>query len=320
MLKYALIFSLFFFCVDFQGLSAKSQPYGTGGSDEPWFTGPLFTPSARVIRAGHVNIEPYLFWTTTTGRYENDWSVGRSKTVTQWNPLVSIKIGLSEVMDFSCDLQANYTSTQGRTSGGFGDFPVGVEYQLYRNDKDPYLPIFKIAITENLPTGKYQKLSPHKMRTDSTGNGAFTTILGFTTSKLTRFSKHNFLNVRFNIAMLVPSTVSVKGVNAYGGDPTTKGRVFPGNSLHFFWGAEYSLTQNWALALDIIAKLHARTRFKGRTKEAVGGKSSERLSAAPAIEYNWNSSMGLIAGAWFSFAGRNSARFSGASAAFNYYY
>ena len=52
----------------------------------------------------------------------------------------------------------------------------------------------------------------------------------------------------------------------------------------------------------------------------VGFPSSEQFSLAAALEYNFNASLGLIAGGWFSIAGRNSAAFASAVAAFNYYY
>ncbi len=38
--------------------------------EDPWFTGPLLAPSAHVVPGGYINLEPYLFYTVTTGAYE----------------------------------------------------------------------------------------------------------------------------------------------------------------------------------------------------------------------------------------------------------
>ena len=87
-----------------------------------------------------------------------------------------------------------------------------------------------------------------------------------------------------------------------------------------YTGAEYTATKNWALALDLNAVCAAKNRFKGKSTSKVGGPSSIQLSLAPAIEYNWSSQLGVIAGSWFTIAGRNSTRFTSVVGAFNYYY
>jgi hypothetical protein len=319
MLIRTVVFILLATLISHQAFCA-SQPYEIAGDDDPWFTGPLLTSSARVVRKGHINIEPYIFWINNTGRYQKDWTVAPVIKKHRWNPQLTYKIGLTETLDFSGTFQAVYNTSQGKTAGGFGDTPIALDYQLFMDDNDAYLPIFKITLQESLPTGNYQKLSSHKLGLDGVGSGSFVTQLSFTAAKLTRYGKHNFLNLRLNIALNVPAPISVKGLNTDGGDPTTRGRVYLGNWINLMWGAEYSLTRNWALALDLTARVGARTRFKGHTQQPMGAPSDALFTAAPALEYNWNASVGFIAGAWFSFAGRNTRRFSGASAALNYFY
>ena len=36
----------------------------------PWYAGPLLTPSAHILAPGYVNIQPYLFWTNTYAHYD----------------------------------------------------------------------------------------------------------------------------------------------------------------------------------------------------------------------------------------------------------
>ena len=72
--------------------------------------------------------------------------------------------------------------------------------------------------------------------------------------------------------------------------------------------------------------IHAnKNRFSGKAGFAPSGEpavikwpSTEQLSFAPAIEYNFNENCGLIAGSWFSAAGRNSWEFRSGILSFIY--
>jgi hypothetical protein len=59
-----------------------------------------------------------------------------------------------------------------------------------------------------------------------------------------------------------------------------------------------------------------KTQFRGTVGTTsdglptiVGFPSSEQISFAPAIEYNFSSELGLIVGCWFTGWGRNSTQF-----------
>ena len=146
--------------------------------------------------------------------------------------------------------------------------------------------------------------------------------------------------------------VHVKGINAYGGAKDTKGKIYPGNQFLQVLGLELSLTQRWALALDILNIYGNKTRFTGKKGTGatgsgspnnpgdfnpiipvnpfqtlipvplvvVGGPSFNQFSLAPALEYNWNNNLGIIGGAWFTVAGRNTADFVQWVIAFNLYH
>jgi hypothetical protein len=289
-------------------------------TNQPWFTGPLLTPSARAVSIGHVNLEPYLFWTIINGRYDHNWSVLPAHKFYQVNPLLIYKIGILEGVDFGGNIQGFYNRTEGESSWAFADLPVGFEIQLVGEHKDSWIPFVKLTLQEVFPTGKYQKLHPHKLGTDIGGQGAFATNIAITMSKLFTFPQNHFMNVRGNFSLTLPCRTHVKGLNTYGGDSETHGHVDPGTSFVFQAAAEYNLTQRWALALDLQAVFAGRSHFKGHTDTPVGTPSSIQLSAAPAIEYNWSENMGVIAGSWFTFAGRNSARFVSFAIAYNFYY
>ena len=77
---------------------------------------------------------------------------------------------------------------------------------------------------------------------------------------------------------------------------------------------EYSITRNWVFALDVVYQRDGNTRLQGVDIDPATGArvnvdedsgSSWRFGVAPAIEYNWTAGVGLIVGArWFA-AGRN---------------
>lgn len=314
--------------VSFVALSLLST-YGTcsdvtitapQGKVEPWFTGPLITPSAVVVAPGKVNLEPYVYWTVINGKYGKDWGATSVPQFYQLNPLLFYRFGLTKNLDFGGIIQGFYNHTEGQSKAVFGDLPVTVDYQLYRSSQkdNPYYLL--LALQETFPTGKYRKLDPDKLGTDIGGQGAYLTQIRLVGSKVYQFQGPHFLRLRAFVGVTFPSSVHVKGVNAYGGDVKTHGKVHPGKSLIFTTSGEYTLTQNWVLACDFVAQWSARSRFKGHTITAVGSPSSAQLSLAPAIEYNWNENIGLIVGSWFTFAGRNSSRFYNVTAALDIYF
>lgn len=310
-------FILLFFSVFF-GFTQIGFCVSPPSKNRPWLTGPLLTPSSRVIKLGHANLEPYIFWTETTGKYQNDWHAISVPAFYQLNPQLLVKVGIHEKANLTFTLQSFYNRTKKTSSAGFGDLPLGFDIELVAPTEDN-IPV-KLTIQEVFPTGRYQHLNPSKLGTDAIGLGSFATGLAITISKSHHFSHNHFLNVRLNAAVTLPAPVHVKGLNSYGGSPTTRGKVFPGTSFALYLGAEYTLTKNWALALDLLGQFSAKNRFKGHTQIANNFPSSAQFSLAPAIEYNWSETLGVIVGSWFTVAGRNSGRFVSAVAAVNLYY
>jgi hypothetical protein len=103
--------------------------------------------------------------------------------------------------------------------------------------------------------------------------------------------------------------------------------VFPGRNLQLDMSFEYSLTRNWALALDLIGYWKDKANFTGNpgtdlpldTRTVIAKSAGIAYSLAPAIEYNWNENLGVIAGAWFTVAGKQTSDFFTFVFAVNYY-
>ncbi|MES2344601.1 MAG: hypothetical protein V4494_01495 [Chlamydiota bacterium] len=336
-------------CLGTETHSSSKMSLGNPKPSSPWFTGPLLTPSPNVVTIGHYNIEPYVYYGSTTSQYDGNWHTVDTPTLTQLRFQVPIQFGLTQWMDIAVTPQVIHTWSQGAQSTRFTDLPVQFDFQILKDRHGwNWHPSLRFTVKESFPVGEYQRLSPNKHKTDIGGSGSFATSMGFVIGKLFNFfSGVHYLNTRFSISYTYPAPVHVRGFNTYGGGYGTAGKVYPGNVLGFLLGLEYSMTQRWVLALDAACTTATKTRFKGspgsttrggstpaqvggqpidplglgnNVDAVVGGPSSARFSLAPALEYNWNANLGLIIGGIVSVGGRNSVRFASGSAAFNYYY
>jgi len=293
---------------------------GPSDKDSPWFTGPLLTPSARVISKGDANLEPYLYYFISTARYDNHWKAITHPTFNRIIMQLNAKIGITEKIDLTLIPQSHRCFSQGRRGASFGDLPFGFNYQLYEGKPEDWLTYVKLSVIETFPTGKFDKLNPKLKFTDTSGQGNYLTNIGLTFSSLVKLTNHRFFSYRWNITASVGAPAKVKGLSIYGGNALTRAKVNPGTSYFFLAGAEYTLIKEISLACDFEARYSPRKRFKGFSALPLSGPEVIQFALAPAIEYNWNSEMGIIIGTWFSLAAKNSDRFISTVAAFNYSY
>ncbi len=285
----------------------------------PWLTGPLLTPSGHVVPVGHYNIEPYFYATNIVGSYDRHWQAHSLPSAWKNNLQIPVQIGITDTIDFAFTPQGFYNYTRDAHTFNLGDLSLEIDYQLYKNETTTWTPALKLSLEETFPTGRYQRLNPAKRGTDAIGLGAYTTTVGLTFSALKHVIRKHYLSLRASASYSMAPPVHVTRLNSYGGDKTTKGKVRPGNSLATLVGLEFSLNHNWVLAFDAMNAYTNKTHFSGKTTAPVGSASSNQISFAPAIEYNFNQKAGLIAGVWFSAFGRNSSDFVSYVIAYNYY-
>ncbi len=293
----------------------------------PWLTGPLLTPTSQTVAPGYLDIEPYVYYTVNTGIYNDDWKGVSTPNFTNINLPLLIYFGITQWMDISLLPQVNYNRTKGVSSLEFGDFDFTLDFELVRETQDNHIPGLKFYVSEVFPTGKYQKLKPERLRTDAGGRGSFQTEVGIVLAHLIHISDVYYANLRLNLFYNYFAPVHVKGFNFYGGGRDTSGRVHPGAQYAYFFGAEFTLSQNWAFAFDAVGMYTTKTRFSGRpginptTKvpNVLSIPPQVQFSFAPALEYNFSQALGIIAGSWFTLAGKNSTRFISGVIAINYY-
>jgi hypothetical protein len=312
------------FAVALQGIEVETEELPLAEKNIPWFTGPLLAPSGNVVPIGSINVEPYLYIIAFPGEYGLDWKPQSFPTFWSTQLQVPIQFGIMPRVDFTVTPIAICNQTLGQRSWGVGDLEVAMSVQIL--EESPYFTSIRLGFQETFPTGRYNHLNPTKLLTDGVGGGSYQSSVGVIFAKLVRIRDDHFLNMRFTGAASFYSGVHLKGLSSYGGSPDTKGTYYPAKLMALDIGLEYSFTKSWVGAIDLFYNYATRSKFVGKNGDAlfsnVGGMLSEvssQISLAPALEYNFSRSIGLIAGCWLTIAGRNSNVFRSGVIAFNYY-
>lgn len=289
----------------------------------PWYTGPLLAPSAHIIPPGNYNIQPYLFMTTNYAAFDESGHSHNVPNLYQLKPVFLFQFGIISWMDGILSIQGLRNKRQGHSDMNWGDSTASLGFGLLK--EGPYAPAILLSVQESFPSGKYQHLSSHKGGVDATGSGAYQTTIGFNISKVVWWLTTHPMAFRFAQSWGIPATVHVAGYNTYGGGHGTKGKVRLGNSYSADLGYEFSFSQRWVLAMDIVYNYSQEIKFSGKhgtdsagNPNAVGGPFSDQLSLAPALEYNVNENFGFIGGVWFTVWGRNSSDFWSGILSFTY--
>lgn len=283
----------------------------------PWYTGPLITPSATMVPPGQAMWQPYLYFADTYARFDEDRKSIDIPSVYSLNPVpVIVQVGVTPSLDTIVIMGTVANWSEGKCGGGFQDTNIGIGFKIQGETR--YVPKAKFSITQSFPTGKYKDLDPTKLGLDATGAGAWQTQFTLTFGKVLFWDTKHPMNTRASFNYKVSTPISVSNFNAYGGGYGTDGRVHPGNYFAADLGLEVSINQPWVAALDVVYNCTTSTSFSGASGFAdkamtipagVGGGFSDQLSLAPAIEYNFNENMGLLWGAWFTVYGRNAGNF-----------
>ncbi len=294
---------------------AESQFKKSKEMFNPWYTGPLVTPSASMMPPGQANIQPYLFISGNYAAFNKDReSIALPSNSYQMQVIAPMQMGVTPSTDFVFSPGAVMNWSQNQNGGGFSDLGASYGFSIFKETL--YIPKFKFTISQKFPTGKYKNLSTNGLNLNATGGGSYQTQFCFTAGKVIWWTYPHPMNIRLFFGYNMGTVVNVKNFNAYGGGFGTKGRVRIGNTFTTDLGLEVSLTQRWVAALDVIYTASNATKFHGNpglnkdgTPASVGNPYNDNLSLAPAIEYNFSESLGILWGVQFSVYGRSSANF-----------
>ena len=289
-------------CVDVNAENAPSRQI----LDEAWWTGPVLAASASTLPQGHFLVEPYIFDVITYGRHDEQ---GQHVSTPHENDFGSQSYVLYGVTDrISAGLIPRFgyeKSSRGPSSPGLqvGDLTLQAQYRLSQFQEGSWVPTMSLVVGETLPTGKYDKLDRHPG--DGFGAGAYTTILSLYSQEYFWLSTGRILRMRLDLSYSLSSRVALHGASVYGTGTGFSGHAQPGDSFTGDVSWEYSMTRNWVAALDVVYEHDANTTVTGNYTASSGDSWS--VGFAPALEYNFNARIGIIAGARFIPIGRNNS-------------
>jgi hypothetical protein len=281
----------------------------------PWYGGPLITGSGVTLPKGTINIQPYIFYTVDYAAFDANRKSHSIKNLYITNPQFGFGYGITDRISFGFLASWIHKKQSSQSSNHFSDTQVGFDFGLVR--ETPYIPAIKFTLKETFPSGRYENFNPNKATVEATGTGAYSTSFAITSSKVLWFWLTHPMNLRLSLNYTFSSNVNVKGFNSYGGGFSTDGKVKVGNDFFISFGYEFSFTQKAVFALDLAYEYQNKSTFKGINGTTalgsiapVGSLSRDVLSLAPALEYNFNQSLSLVAGAWFSVWGKNTSDFA----------
>ena len=279
---------------------------------EQWFTGSLEAPSPALSKAGAFEMEPYGLINATTGSYDDR---GNQRSAphepTQAQSVTLFKYGITDRLTIEALPSFTRAWTDQATSQGpgLGDLPVELQYRFIDQNGRTGSPSITAGLGMSFPLGNYDHLS---QAVDGLGTGAYTLKEDLLLQSLFDTWGEHPMRVRvFGAAYEAIDTVSVKGQSVYGTLAGFSGHANPGFAADVGVGIEYGLTQKWVLALDAVQNYGRGFALVGSTLASVvvqtGNVVNSSTVIAPAIEYNWSGNAGIIPGAAFSAAGRNTS-------------
>lgn len=279
--------------------------------EDAWWTGPILAAGASTLPPGHALVEPYMFNVMSQGRYDANGKRQSGPHQHSFGSFTYLLYGLVEGFTVGVIPRFNYNDvSNGLDSSGIklGDFTVQGTYRLSQFREGSYVPTASLTLGTTFPTGKYDHLGSRP--SDGVGTGAYATELALNTQYFLWMPNGRIIRTRLNLSYEVSDTVSVKDVSVYGTSEGFRGHAKPGRTFVIDSAWEYSLTRNWVLATDVVYQHDTSTKLRGfntptMTRIQADFRSSESFTLAPAVEYNWSPTMGVIVGTVFTVAGRN---------------
>ncbi|HWM71284.1 MAG TPA: transporter [Steroidobacteraceae bacterium] len=276
--------------------------------DDAWWTGPLLAASPGTLTPGHFLIEPYIFDGIPQGHYDNDGNRHTGPHSNNFGSQSYILYGLTDKVGIGLIPRFGFNDmSEGRDSSkvGVGDLTLQAQYGLTHFEEGSWIPTTAFVVQETLPIGKYDRLGDRPA--DGLGAGAYSTNLALYSQYFFWMPNGRILRTRFDVSYQISGSTSVRDVSVYGTQDGFRGRARPGNVTVVNAAWEYSVTRNWVLALDVVYEHDSNTHVSGFAPDPVQLNSGpgHTWSLAPAIEYNFNSRVGVIAGAKLTTSGRN---------------
>jgi hypothetical protein len=277
-----------------------------------WFTGTLEAPSPALSKAGAIAVEPYVIYQHNTGEYDgsgghqsvpNDIHQAESEDLFKYG--ITNRLTIQALPSF-----ANVWNDQTSVTGLY-DLPLELEYRFNDENNKTGFPSVTASIGMTFPIGDYDRLHAPL---DGLGTGAYTLKEGLLFQSLFDTPGHHPMRLRFyGVGLEAVANVSVRDTSVYGTMQGFVGHAAPGLAGVLGFGGGYGLNQRWVLAFDLVEHLAHNSHLWGIDAQGSSVNTqlsgSARTGVAPAVEYNFSSHVGIIAGVEFSVAGRSTSSY-----------
>lgn len=299
----------------------------TATHPEAHFTGPLVTPNASALPAGVAVLEPYLIYTESHAFYDDRGDRHSNHPGShQWLLLAPFTIGITDRLNGQLVVGNAYNASGKSHSDGMRltDTSLTLQYMLVAPQPDGTGPAVSVGYTHVFPTGAYHHLGDNPL--NGTGTGSSVNRLSVFAQQLFWLPNNHPLRIRALFAWgPSPSRVRINDVSTHGTPVGFQGTAKRGTSLGATASIEYGIDRHWVLAADFTWDHQNGTKVDGQQcLPAQGCTDATRrngphwsYSVAPAVEYNFNASVGLIFGAQISIAGHNSPAYWAPQVALN---
>lgn len=278
---------------------------------EAWFTGSLLSPNGHNIPKGEVEIKPFIFASDSIGTYGYIWQNRSTNATRTINPVLTLGYGWFDWLDLEVTFQGFYKEKWNKHAFRRGDFLASIGLQLLNQKPNTPLPDLRFVFTESFPWGFYQRLSPDKNGTDSSGSGSWETSYILVLQKTFHPATVHFFNFQLSLGYTYAQRVEVHKFNTYGGGYETDATVRPKGKWTGIVSLEYSITQNLAFSTDFMGTLVQQGHVNGNRGFDANGNTATfdleeiyQFSFAPALEWNFAKGLGIIGGVWMSFFGK----------------
>ena len=252
--------------------------------EEEWSppsAGPITTWTAPLCGKGKFVIQPFFFYNRTRGAFDAEGkysSLNKGDRKYQYQEQIFMQYGITDRLEIDAQAvyQQNYMKQDGASahSSGFGDSYLFLRYCAL--EEKGWLPHLTGLLQLRVPTGKYQHLNPHKLETDSMGNGSWDPGLGLNlTKKFKPFIFHADALFSF------PQKVMIDKV-----------KTRYANYANYDFGVEYFLPKGFNLLLEANGYLQGDTWSDGARTP---GTSTQYLALCPGIGWSNDKIQTLIA-------------------------
>ena len=234
------------------------------------WTGPLLASTAETLPHGHFYTEPYFFDVISGGDHPGSSGFYQYGVTDNWTA------GIQPFFAFG--------TRKINRDVAIGDFKLVSQVRISHFTPEHRVPSVALVTNLVLPTAKYDHLGEVR---DGHGSGSFAPQIGINVQQYFLLKNGRLLRGRINILKTFPLRADVTGRSVYGTGPGFRGHARPGSNTTMILGAEYSVSKEWVVALDVEADQWSRTIVTGR--DTAGGPVVRQVTPA-----SWN--IGLAPG------------------------